>query len=201
MDYGRRVNILTFVLALICCAIMAQSALPAVEIGQKVGEFQLADASGKTHSLESYLSSGKVVVLCFWSFKCPVSLAYNRRLAALQEKYRSRGVAVLGVASNANESPAEIERNAANLNLPFPVLIDKDGVVADRLGATHTPQIFVIDRSAVLRYRGALDNNREAGESGRATYAEDTLEAVLSGRSVTQPETKAFGCSLKRKAF
>jgi len=180
---------------------MAQSALSAVQIGQRVGEFQLEDASGKTHSLESYLSSGKVVVLCFWSFKCPVSLAYNRRLAALQEKYRPRGVAVLGIASNANESPAEIERNTANLNLPFPVLIDKDGVVADRLGATHTPQIFVIDRSGVLRYRGALDNNREAGESGRTAYAEEALEAVLSGRSAAQPETKAFGCSLKRKAF
>jgi len=119
----------------------------------------------------------------------------------LQEKYRPRGVAVLGIASNANESPAEIERNTANLNLPFPVLIDKDGAVADRLGATHTPQIFVIDRSGVLRYRGALDNNREAGESGRTAYAEEALEAVLSGRSAAQPETKAFGCSLKRKAF
>ncbi len=127
MDHGRRINALTYLLALVCCLIMAQSALSAVQIGQRVGEFQLEDASGKTHSPESYLSSGKVVVLCFWSFKCPVSLAYNRRLAALQEKYRPRGVAVLGIASNANESPAEIERNTANLNLPFPVLIDKDG--------------------------------------------------------------------------
>jgi len=201
MDHGRRINALTYLLALVCCLIMAQSALSAVQIGQRIGEFQLEDASGKTHSLESYLSSGKVVVLCFWSFKCPVSLAYNRRLEALQEKYRPRGVAVLGIASNANESPAEIERNTANLNLPFPVLIDKDGAVADRLGATHTPQIFVIDRSGVLRYRGALDNNREAGESGRTAYAEEALEAVLSGRSAAQPETKAFGCSLKRKAF
>src|SRR5213083_2386580 len=96
---------LVLVLVLVCCSIMAESALCAVEIGQKLAEFQLADASGKTHCLESYLSSGKVVVLCFWSFKCPVSLAYNRRLAALQEKYWPRGVAVLGIASNANESP------------------------------------------------------------------------------------------------
>lgn len=168
-----------------------------MEIGSKVGNFQLTDVSGKTQSLQSY--SGRVVVLVFWSFKCPVSLAYDGRVEALQNKYGNRGIAVLFIASNANETAPEIRANASNLNLRIPVLLDSDGDLAEKLGATHTPSVFILDGSGVLRYRGALDNNKRIGDSERASYADDALDAILEGRSVSNPETKPFGCGIRRK--
>jgi len=77
--------------------------------------------------------SGKIVVLSFWSFKCPVSLAYDERLIRLQEKFAGRGIVVLAVASNANESEAEVRRNTSNLKFSLPVLLDQDGSLAWRL--------------------------------------------------------------------
>lgn len=168
-------------------------------IGTKVADFQLEDSAGGVRSLQSY--SGKVVVLVFWSFKCPVSLAYNDRIEALQRKYGDRGVAVLGVASGANETPAEIRANVANLNFPLPVLLDSEGMLAQSLGATHTPGVFILDGGAVLRYRGALDNNKKTGDSGRIAYAEDALDAILSGRAVAVAETTPFGCTIRRKTL
>jgi len=168
------------------------------QLGSKLKDFRLRDTAGNEHSLADY--AGKIVLLEFWSFKCPVSLVYNERLVALQNKYGSRGLVVLAVASNINESPAEVSRNAANLNLPFPVLLDGDGLIAARLRATHTPSIFIVDRDGILRYRGAIDNNRRPGESGRNAFAEEALDALVADRPVPQPRTKEFGCRIKRNS-
>jgi thiol-disulfide isomerase/thioredoxin len=168
------------------------------QLGNRIAGAQLEDASGKVHSLDQY--AGKIVVLAFWSFKCPVALGYAPRLAALSEKYGNR-VVVLGVNSNVNESPLEIQRNAANLRLPFPVLVDRDSGLAEKVGATHAPSIFVLDAGGVLRYRGALDNNKRPGEQGRTAYAEEAVDALLAGRAPAVAESKEFGCTLKRRPF
>jgi peroxiredoxin len=191
----------TVLLAAMCGVFFMAPLLEAAQIGQKVTDFRLPDTSGRMHSLASHLASGKIVVVAFWSFKCSTSLTSNEKLAALHEKYRNRGVVVLAVASNANESAAEIQKNAANLNLPFTILVDKDGTLAERLEATHTPHVFIIDRDGTLRYRGALDNNKQPGEGGRIAFAEDVLDAILAGKPVSQPETRTFGCSIKRKSL
>jgi len=170
--------------------------LAGMQIGAKAAGFRLTDAAGKIHTLDDY--NGKILVLEFWSFKCPVALAYDERMAALQSKYGSRGIVILAVASNKNELADEVRRNAENLHLPFPVLLDQDGILADRLGATHTPSVAILDGAGILRYRGAIDNNKRAGERGRIPYAEEALDAILAGGPVSQPETSAFGCSIRR---
>lgn len=192
-------RVATFLIAaflLISCPIFSTA-----QVGEKAPDFRLTDQAGVEHSLQRYLDAGEVVVLEFWSFKCSVSLGYDERLIALQRKYQNRGVRVLAVASNANESAAEIQRNASARNLPFPILVDREAVVAERLGATHTPSIVILSRDGVVRYRGALDNNKQVGEGGRVAHAEDALEAILGGQPVSTPETKVFGCSIKGKAF
>jgi peroxiredoxin len=165
-------------------------------IGEKVAGISLQDTGGTVHTLEEY--SGKILVLEFWSFKCPVALAYNDRLAALELKYRDRGVRVLAVASNKNESASEIKRNAENLKLSFPVVLDPDGAIAYRTGANHTPSVVILDGTGRIRYRGAIDNNKRAGERGRVPYAEQALEALLAGQPLPQPETQASGCGIRR---
>jgi peroxiredoxin len=168
-------------------------------IGSTVGSFQLPDASGTSRSLQSY--SGKVVVFVFWSFKCPVALAYNERIETLRNQYAGRGVEVFGVSSGSKETSSEIRANLANLNMSMPVLLDSEGRLAEQLGATHTPAVFILDRGGVLRYRGALDNNKRVGDNGRIAYAEDALDAILAGRAVAVPETRPFGCVIRRKSF
>jgi peroxiredoxin len=178
----------------ILLALQCLSGARAAEIGTKVGDFRLTDVAGQTRSLSDY--SGKVLVIAFWAFKCPVSLAAGEHLGAIESKYGGRGVVVLGVASSTNESPAEVRRNAANLKIPFPVLLDADGMLAEKLGATHTPSAFVVDSGGVLRYQGGLDNPRGGGRSGPV---EDSLDAILEGRPVTVPETPPSGCTLRRR--
>ena len=168
-------------------------------VGTKLENFQLADSSGKTHSLNQY--KGKVVILCFWSFKCPVSLAYDKRLEELEEQYRAKGVVVLGIDSNSDETAEAVQKNAAGLNLGYPILLDSQGTVADRLGATHSPSVFILDREFIVRYEGMIDNGNRPGEKGREAYAEQALDSILAGRQVPVAVTKGGGCSIKRQSF
>ncbi len=179
------------------CVCSAFAACTDAAAGGKLSDVRLQDASGATQSLQSY--TGKIVVLVFWSFKCPVSLAYIDRMQALADGYASRGAVVFGVASNDNETAEEIRANVSHLNISVPILLDADGVLAQELGATHTPEAFVLDSAGVLRYRGPLDNNRRAGERGRIAYVENALDSLLSGRPVTPSEVRPFGCPIRRK--
>ncbi len=169
------------------------------EIGTKVENFSLPDTEGNTRSLSQY--SGRVLMLCFWAFKCPVSLSYDDRLAELLSKYENSGVVVMAVDSNTNESPAEIRANVANLKLPFPILLDSDGSLAEKLKATMTPSVYVIDGKGILRYGGSLDNGKRPGDSGRVAYAEQAIEDILAGREVKTPETRANGCPVRRRSY
>jgi len=168
-------------------------------LGAAIRGFQLEEPGGAPHPLDRH--GGRIVVLAFWSFKCPVALGYTPRIAELADRYADRGVDVLAVGASANESGVEIQRNAANLRLAFPVLIDRDGLLAEKLGVTHTPSVFVLDRSGALRYRGALDNNKRPGEAGRASYAADAIDALLAGSAPPAAETRQFGCALRRRSF
>jgi peroxiredoxin len=166
------------------------------QIGAKVAGFRLTDAAGRTHALEDY--AGKILVLEFWSFKCPPASAYEGRVSALQAKYAPRGVIFLAVSSNKNESVAEVRLNSANRKLPYPVLMDLDGAVAESVGATHTPGVVILNGSGIVCYRGAIDNNKRPGERGRIPYVEDALDALLAGKAVPQTETAMSGCTIKR---
>jgi len=176
--------------------LMTVAGLIGADVGDRVGDLSLTDAEGKVHSLSGY--SGKVVVLAFWSFKCPVALAYDERMRDLNGKYSGRDVVFLAVSSNVNETAVEIRRNAANLKLPYPVLMDAEGELAARLGATFSPSVFILDRGGVVRYQGAVDNNKRPGERGRVPHVENALDSILSGQTIEVQETPPFGCALRR---
>ena len=185
----------------VCCAVVLlvlQSPAASV-IGTRLDNFQLLDSSGKAHSLNDY--KGKIVMLAFWSFKCPVSLAYDHRLAELAQQYGSKGVVILGIDSNSDESAEAIQKNATSLKLAYPILLDADGSIAERLGATHTPTIFILDRDFVVRYAGMVDNGKKPGEKGRESYAAQALDSILAGQKAAIEETKVGGCSIKRQSL
>jgi peroxiredoxin len=192
-DMERKIGIFLWT----CMALLLMPFAHAADLGSKIDNFQLSDTTGTVHSLRAY--SGKIVALVFWSFKCPVALIYDDRMNELKDKYGNRGVVVLGIDSAANETASDIRANIENLKITIPILLDSEGNLAERIGATQTPGVFVLDENMILRYRGALDNNRKTGEKGRVAYVDDAVDALLAGRNVSTPETRPFGCSIRRQ--
>jgi thiol-disulfide isomerase/thioredoxin len=147
--------------------------------------------------LDTSLLKGTVTVVTFVSARCQVSNAYGARLEALYEEYTPRGVRILFVNANTNESDEEIVENARQHRFRFPIYRDSTSKAADLLGAQLTPETFVLDRDAVVRYRGAIDDARNPARVKKRSLRL-ALDRVLAGQTVAVPETKAFGCAIKR---
>ena len=84
-----------------------------------------------------------------------------------------------------------------NTNSSFPILKDPGNKIADRLGATVTPEAYFIDVNNKLLYHGRIDNARNAAQL-ETSDLRNALDAALGGKTIEKAEAKAFGCSIKR---
>ena len=165
-------------------------------IGSAIEDFTLPDADGVNHSLKSLMGK-KGAVIIFVATKCPVSNAYNDRMETVYEDYQAKGINVIGINANSTEPAAEVKSHAAQKGLKFAILKDDGNKIADRLGANHTPEAYVIDASGKLVYHGRIDNAQNTANI-TSNDLRDTLDAILAGKPVPKTTSMAFGCSIKR---
>ena len=187
-----------FVIAgVVAASARAEGEVPAPPaIGSTIEDFTLPDVDNKEHSLKS-LAGKNGTVLLFIAVQCPVSNAYNERMAKLAEDYNAKGIAIIGINSNVAEDAAAVKAHAAEHKLSFPILKDPGNKIADRLGASVTPEAYFIDANNKLLYHGRIDNARNAAQI-ETNDLRNALDAALAGKAVEKTEAKAFGCSIKR---
>ena len=171
-----------------------------IELGSAAPPFHaLPAADGKRYSLDSF-DDYDVLVVVFISNGCPTVRGYDERLMTLQSDFAGDGVRVVAINSNnPHLSPfdthEEMVARASEADYPFPYLKDETGEVARSYGAVATPHAFVFDRHRTLRYRGRIDDSRNAAKVERSDLREAVRELV-NGRDVTVPETQPFGCAI-----
>jgi peroxiredoxin len=170
--------------------------LVAPPIGATIEDFKLPDADGKEHSLNS-LKGKNGSVLIFISVQCPISNAYNERMEKLAQDYGSRGVTIIGINANNTEPADAVKAHAAEKHLTFPILKDPGNKIADRLGATRTPEAYFLDANNRLLYHGRIDNNKDESQIESRDLRE-ALDAALASKPIQKTTATAFGCTIKR---
>ena len=165
-------------------------------IGSTIDDFTLPDVDNKDRSLKS-LAGKNGTVLLFIAVQCPVSNAYNERMAKLAEDYKAKGIAVIGINSNVAEDAAAVKAHATEHKLSFPILKDPGNKIADKLGASVTPEAYFIDVHNKLLYHGRIDNSRNPAQV-ETNDLRNALDAALSDKPIEKTEAKAFGCTIKR---
>lgn len=173
-----------------------------IAVGATMENFSLPDMSGKMQTLNDLKGKNGAVVM-FVSSQCPVVKQYNDRMNQIAADYAAKGIAFIGINSNVGE----IEKDAAkpvgwvkdhiNATYKFTVLFDKGNKLADKLGATITPEAYFIDANSVLLYHGAIDNDR-SGSNITDTYLRTAFDLTLAGKKVENNRKNAFGCTIKR---
>src|SRR5258706_3651169 len=151
---------------------LTMSLIPAItsanppDIGKLAPDFSLHDVDGKIVKLSDF--KGKIVVLEWTNEGCPFVKGHyeNGHIPSMQEYYTSVGVVWLTINSTRPDHPeaytAAISKeqlqkwNAHSSNN----LMDEDRTVAHLYDAKTTPHFFVIDQNGVLRYQGAIDDDR-----------------------------------------
>jgi hypothetical protein len=168
--------------------------LPAVALagppapGDKAPGFSLKTVDkNEARTLDSFARAKnmKGAVVVFLSCKCPYVAQARAPLGDLARQYGGK-FSFVGLNANQNEKVDEIRSDAA-ANFAFPMLRDDGSKVADLYAAERTPEVFVVDSAGVVRYHGGV------ADLGPA------LADLSAGKPVAKPESKAFGCTIKRK--
>jgi peroxiredoxin len=171
-------------------------------VGKKIGNLSFKDAAGQAVSLYDFKDK-KAIVVVFLSFECPVSNSYSQPLADMAQEYAKHGIAFLGLTTNLDETPEQVAKQARDFRVPFPVLRDDKLVAARTLQADTTPEVFVLDGSYYLRYRGRIDNAYSERLKKHPQVTQHNLRQVigemLSGRPISEPVTVAIGCPVPRE--
>lgn len=165
-----------------------------VSVGSRVSSIEIVDA-GKPVSISPAAAQATVVI--FTSTQCPISNSYNERLNDLHNSYTGQKVRFVFVNSNANESPDEVDQHAKANRFSFKIYKDAGNVLADKLGATVTPEAFIFDSGGTLQYHGFID---DAANPARVQVrgARKAIDALLAGKPVELKEARSFGCTIKR---
>ena len=196
---------LTVVTSLIATAVFAFDPPP---VGSAAPDFSLTDASGKTHSLSQY--KGKTVVLEWFNPECPfVKKHYGSgNMQKLQEEFTAKGVVWLSIDSSAPGLEGHLTADQANVKITewktkqTAFVLDPDGKAGQAYGAKNTPHMFVINPEGKIVYEGAIDSKASANPSdipSATNYVKVALEESLAGKTVTNANTKPYGCSVKYK--
>jgi len=162
--------------------------------------FELPDHLGKLHSLEEF-DNQKLLVVAFLGVDCPLAKLYAGRLEAIAQRYADRGVGLVAIDSNRQDSLAEIAAYVHRHELSYPVLKDRANEIADKFDAQRTPQVFLLDANRVVQYQGRVDDQYVVGVVRDAPTREDLTSAIdelLAGKTVTEPKTEPLGCIIGR---
>ena len=190
------VLIAAFVLLISGCSWESDYVAVEFPVGTKLGDFNLQDLGGAQRSLDK-LKGENGAVFVWVSAQCPTVAAYNERINQIAVELKAKNITLIGINSNSTESPDWVKSHASEVGYTFPVLIDKGNVLADKLGATATPEFYYFNNENVLLYHGALDNDR-SGKNVTINYLRDAFNSALSKQPIKTTKTSAFGCSIKR---
>ena len=184
---------------------MAATPSTMTPLGTVAPDFTLPDPRGREVSLSDF-GDRQALLVMFICNHCPFVKHIADELARLGREYGERGVGIVAINSNDVEShpedhPDRMAEEVKDRGYTFPYLFDETQEVAQKYGASCTPDFFLFDGDHKLVYRGQLDESRPslaAPVTGKDLRA--ALDAVLAGKPVPEAQTPSIGCNIKWRA-
>ncbi len=123
-------------------------------IGSNALDFTIQDGQSKV-TLSQF--RGQVVVLNFWATWCPPCIEEMPSLVEMQRRFKAKGVTVLAVSVDVDESAYRQFVKDHNVNLL--TVRDPDQKSSALYGTFKFPETYIVDRNGVIRRKfiGAVD--------------------------------------------
>lgn len=160
----------------------------------------ITDLSGKPVQLTTK-GQQKATVFYYLAPECPLCINYSKNIREIAQTYEAKGVQFYGVFPGKLYSLEEIEQYLREYQIEIPILLDPNYQLAKAMKAKITPEVFVYDAQAKLKYQGKIDNWIVKLGKKRAVvtefYLTDALNALLAGNTVPVSHTDAIGCLIE----
>ena len=134
------------------------------EIGAYLPDLKLTDIFG--HALPPEDLRGKVLLIDYWAPWCMPCEREMPGYQRLQDKYRGRGLVVLGIVFDPGMSMGDetAEHFAKRLHIRYPLIQDSPELQKQFGGIQGVPTTYLFDRNGVLRYKVVGFEHTEAVE-------------------------------------
>ena len=146
--------------------------------GQPAPAFTLGTLDGGRASLTDHRD--KLVVLNFWATWCQPCVLEMPSLEALWQRYRARGLVVVGVSVDRGSPRGLLEPYVRNLKLTFPILLDPDSKTSDGWRVTALPATFIV------RPGGDVTGMAVGAREWNSAAMQALIERLLPGAHVHQ---------------
>ncbi len=163
----------------------------------RADNFVLIDHKGKAHELY-YHRDDKAVVIVSQGNGCQIVRSNLEDLRAIRDDYADKGVEILMLNANQQDSRAAIAEEAEEWGADFPILKDRTQIIAKSLELNRTGEVLVINpKNWQLVYRGPLsdrvDYERQKNKASK-TYVRDALDALIAGEDIAFSKVVSPGC-------
>ena len=142
-----------------------------------------------------------LTVIYFLSPECPLCINYTLAMRELEQEFTSDSINFYGIFSKEWFTPAEVKTFALKYDLDFKMLLDNGNQLANALGATITPEVFVLNSNSEVLYSGKIDNwVNELGKKKLKVsehYLRNALMAWQNGKPIEPKRTKPVGCLIE----
>ena len=165
----------------------------ALGVGRIVPDLTFTPLRGEPVSISALLKDRKALVLAVTGATCPVAMKYTARLASLEAELALRGVTFAFINGVDAELDADMARQVQQYRLKGPYIPDRDRALCKALGVRTTTEVFVLDASRTLVYRGAIDDQFGINvnlDAPRNQYLRDAIDATLADGGV-RPRIRA----------
>ena len=171
------------------------------QLGEPAPAFMLADSQGQKRSLADF--KGKLVILEWINPECPyvVNCYKGKAMQTAYDKVKrlDSGVVWLAINTTFSTTPAQNDNWIRQYGLEYPILLDIDGKVGKLYDARRTPHMFVIDAEGILRYHGAIDDNKlgSSPPEQATNYVVRAVGQILDDAAVAPDNVPEYGCTIK----
>ena len=122
-----------------------------VEVGLPAPAYATVSLAGDSVSLAQ--QKGKVVLLNIWATWCHPCRTEIPELRAIHERYRARGLELIGVSVDTDGTDEAIKTFMTDFQMTFPIWRDPDERISTQFLTVGVPATFLLDRNGILRWR------------------------------------------------
>ena len=126
-------------------------------------EMKLTTTEGKKINLADI--RGKVVLIDFWTTRCPPCIKEMPHVQAMYEKYKSQGFEVIGLASNGDNSKKRVLEIIQKQGATWPQILDKSENAVISYHSLYNirsyPTVWLLNKQGIIVDKNARGNRLE----------------------------------------